>query len=176
LPGSHGSADFSVEIADQAGCARYTARIIRDVKIKPSPTDIAKRLMLVEQRPSITPPTPPTTRVGNGQAAHVYDFDLLEGGQILVRRAFSGETLKTSTDRTQAYAEDLVIADAVKPVGLAGVMGGFDTMITAKTGTFLSSPHGLIAAIRKVRGARPAHRCITSLRARRRLRIHGCFV
>jgi len=96
LPGSHGSADFSVEIADQAGCARYTARIIRDVKIKPSPTDIAKRLMLVEQRP-INNAADATnyTLWEMGKPTHVYDFDLLEGGQILVRRAFSGETLKT---------------------------------------------------------------------------------
>src|SRR5882724_13681878 len=139
LPGSHGSADFSVEIADQAGCARYTARIIRDVKIKPSPTDIAKRLMLVEQRP-INNAADATnyTLWEMGHPTHVYDFDLLEGGQILVRRAFSGETLKTLDGiERKLTPEDLVIADAVKPVGLAGVMGGFDTMITAKTRNIL---------------------------------------
>ncbi len=139
LPGSHGSADFSVEIADQAGCARYTARIIRDVKIKPSPTDIAKRLMLVEQRP-INNAADATnyTLWEMGKPTHVYDFDLLEGGQILVRRAFSGETLKTLDGiERKLTPEDLVIADAVKPVGLAGVMGGFDTMITAKTRNIL---------------------------------------
>src|SRR5438132_4006028 len=73
-----------------------------------------------------------------GKPTHVYDLDLLEGGRILVRRAFSGEVLKTldGVDR-KLTPEDLVIADAVKPVALAGVMGGFDTMITQKTRNIL---------------------------------------
>jgi phenylalanyl-tRNA synthetase beta chain len=69
-----------------------------------------------------------------GHPTHAFDLDLLEGGKIVVRRARSGETLKTldGVDR-KLSPEDLVIADAVKPVALAGVMGGFDTMITEKT-------------------------------------------
>ena len=66
-----------------------------------------------------------------GHPTHVFDLDLLEGGKILVRRAFSGETLKTLDGvERKLTPEDLVIADAMKPVALAGVMGGFDTMIT----------------------------------------------
>jgi phenylalanyl-tRNA synthetase beta chain len=139
LPAPQGNADFGIEIADKAGCARYSGRIVRDVSIKPSPDSVAKRLMLVDQRP-INNAADATnyTLWEMGKPTHVYDLDLLEGGRILVRRAFSGETLKTLDGvERKLTPEDLVIADAVKPVGLAGVMGGFDTMITAKTRNIL---------------------------------------
>ena len=139
LPPPQGSAPFRVEIKDQAGCARYTARIIRDVSIKPSPEAIAKRLTMVDQRP-INNAADATnyTLWEMGHPTHVFDLDLLEGGTILVRRAFSGETLKTLDGvERKLTPEDLVIADAAKPVALAGVMGGFDTMITAKTHNIL---------------------------------------
>jgi phenylalanyl-tRNA synthetase beta chain len=139
LPAAPGAPNFVVEIIDKDGCARYTARIVRDVDIKPSPDAIAKRLMLVDQRP-INNAADATnyTLWEMGHPTHVFDLDLLAGGKILVRRAFSGETLKT-LDRVERKLtpEDLVIADAVKPVALAGVMGGFDTMITDKTRNIL---------------------------------------
>ena len=73
-----------------------------------------------------------------GHPTHAFDLDLLEGGKIMVRRAFTGETLKTLDGVERKLSpEDLVIADARKPVALAGVMGGFDTMITAKTKNIL---------------------------------------
>ncbi len=73
-----------------------------------------------------------------GHPTHVFDLDLLAGGKILVRRALTGETLKTLDGvERKLTPEDLVIADAVKPVALAGVMGGFDTMITDKTRNIL---------------------------------------
>jgi phenylalanyl-tRNA synthetase beta chain len=139
LPAAPGNSDFAIEIADQTGCARYTARVVRDVKIKPSPDAMAKRLLLVDQRP-INNAADATnyTLWEMGHPTHVFDLDLLEGGKILVRRAFSGETLKTLDGvERKLTPEDLVIADAVKPVALAGVMGGFDTMITAKTKNIL---------------------------------------
>jgi phenylalanyl-tRNA synthetase beta chain len=135
LPATPGNAEFTVEIADQGGCARYTARIVRDVSIKPSPDAIAKRLMLVDQR-TINNAADATNYAlwEMGHPTHVFDLDLLEGGKILVRRAFTGETIKTLDGvERKLTPEDLVIADAVKPVALAGVMGGFDTMITDKT-------------------------------------------
>jgi phenylalanyl-tRNA synthetase beta chain len=125
LPLPEGSEPFRVEIKDQAGCARYTARIIRDVSIKPSPEAIAKRLTLVDQRP-INNAADATnyTLWEMGHPTHVFDLDLLEGGTILVRRAFSGETLKTLDGvERKLTPDDLVIADAAKPVALAGVMG-----------------------------------------------------
>jgi phenylalanyl-tRNA synthetase beta chain len=139
LPAAPGNSDFAIEIADRTGCARYTARVVRDVKIKPSPDAIAKRLLLVDQRP-INNAADATnyTLWEMGHPTHVFDLDLLEGGKILLRRAFSGETLKTLDGvERKLTPEDLVIADAVKPVALAGVMGGFDTMITAKTKNIL---------------------------------------
>src|SRR5450631_4477833 len=139
LPATPGNADFAIEIADKAGCARYTSRIVRDVSIKPSSEAIAKRLMLVDQRP-INNAADATnyTLWEMGHPTHVFDLDLLQGGKILVRRAFSGETLKTLDGvERKLTPEDLVIADAVKPVALAGVMGGFDTMITEKTRNIL---------------------------------------
>ncbi len=139
LPSASGEPDFAVEIADKAGCARYTARILRGVSIKPSPEEIAQRLMLVDQRP-INNAADATnyTLWEMGHPTHVFDLDLLAGGKIIVRRAFTGETLKTLDGvERNLTPEDLVIADAVKPVALAGVMGGFDTMITGKTKNIL---------------------------------------
>jgi phenylalanyl-tRNA synthetase beta chain len=126
---------FSIEVADKEGCARYTARIIRGVTISASPESIVKRLALVDQR-SINNAADATnyTLWEMGHPTHVFDLDLLEGGKIVVRRAFSGETLKTLDGvERKLTPEDLVIADGVKPVALAGVIGGFDTMITDMT-------------------------------------------
>ncbi len=139
LPASQGDESFLVEIVEKVGCARYTARIVRDVNIKPSPASLASRLMLVEQR-SINNAADATnyTLWEMGHPTHVFDLDLLEGGKILVRRAFSGEILKTLDGvERKLTPEDLVVADAMKPVALAGVMGGFDTMITEKTRNIL---------------------------------------
>jgi phenylalanyl-tRNA synthetase beta chain len=126
---------FPIEIQDREGCARYTARVIRGVKIKASPEAIAKRLMSVDQRPiNNVADASNYTLWEMGHPTHAFDLDKLEGGKIIVRRAKAGETLKTldGVERKLA-AEDLIIADAKKPVALAGIMGGFDSMITEKT-------------------------------------------
>jgi phenylalanyl-tRNA synthetase beta chain len=69
-----------------------------------------------------------------GKPTHVFDLDLLEGGKLVIRHARDGEKLKTLDGvERKLTKEDLVVADAKKPVGLAGVMGGFDTMITDRT-------------------------------------------
>ncbi len=126
---------FRIVIEDALGCARYTARIIRDVKIGASAEKIVRRLELLGSR-SINNVADSTNYALNelGHPTHAFDLDLLEGSTIIVRRARDGEVLKTldGVDR-KLTTEDLVIADAKKPVALAGVMGGFDTMITDKT-------------------------------------------
>src|SRR6516165_5806057 len=126
---------FSVVIEDAAGCARYTARIIRGVKIGASAEYITKRLELLGSR-AINNAADATNYALNelGHPTHAFDLDLLEGGKIIVRRARDGEFLQTldGLGRTLT-SEDLIIADAEKPVALAGVMGGFNTMITDKT-------------------------------------------
>jgi phenylalanyl-tRNA synthetase beta chain len=130
---------FSIDIQDEQGCARFTERAIRNVTIKPSPEKIARRLALLDQRP-INNAVDATnyTLWEMGKPTHVFDLDLLEGGKIVVRRARDGETLKTLDGiERKLTSEDLVVADARKPVGLAGTMGGFDTMITEKTRNIL---------------------------------------
>jgi phenylalanyl-tRNA synthetase beta chain len=139
LSGTTEVAPFPIEIRDEPGCARFTARIIRNVTIKPSPEKIVRRLALLEQR-SINNAVDATnyTLWEMGKPTHVFDLDLLEGGKIIIRRARDGETLKTLDGvERKLTSEDLVVADAKKPVGLAGTMGGFDTMITDKTRNIL---------------------------------------
>src|SRR4051812_32506310 len=132
---SDGNSSFVIAIEDREGCARYTAQVIRGVKIKSSPEKIASRLALVDQR-SINNAADASnyTLWEMGHPTHAFDLDLLEGGRIIVRRARQGEALKTldGIDR-KLSPDDLIIADAHRPVALAGVMGGFDTMITDKT-------------------------------------------
>ncbi|HUK48924.1 MAG TPA: phenylalanine--tRNA ligase beta subunit-related protein, partial [Terriglobales bacterium] len=136
---SHASADCEIDIDDVEGCARYTAQIVRGVKIQSSPERIASRLALVDQRAiNNAADASNYTLWEMGHPTHAFDLDLLEGGKIIVRKARAGETLKTldGVDR-KLSPEDLIIADAKKPVALAGVMGGFDTMITDKTNNIL---------------------------------------
>src|SRR5437764_5188088 len=135
LPEPAQTASFPIEIQDPEGCGRFTARIVRGIKIGPSPAHVAQRLALLDQRP-INLAVDATNYVlwEMGKPTHAFDLDLLEGGKIVVRRAQEGETLKTLDGVERKLAqEDLVVADARKPVALAGVMGGFDTMITQKT-------------------------------------------
>ena len=137
--GGDARASFSIDIQDEQGCARFTARIIRDVTIKRSPEKVVRRLGLLDQRP-INNAVDATnyTLWEMGKPTHVFDLDLLEGGKIVVRRARDGEVLKTLDGlERKLTSEDLVVADAKKPVGLAGTMGGFDTMITEKTRNIL---------------------------------------
>jgi phenylalanyl-tRNA synthetase beta chain len=135
LPEAKPSDPFPIEIQEPDLCPRFTARAIRNVSIKESPKHVVERLGWLDQRP-ISNAVDATNYVlwEIGKPTHVFDQDLLEGGRIIVRRARAGETLKTldGVDR-KLTTEDLVVADAKKPVGLAGVMGGFDTMITDKT-------------------------------------------
>src|SRR5690348_10876325 len=135
----HSTVDFEIDIEDAEGCARYTAQIIRSVKLKSSPEKIAVRLALVDQRAiNNAADASNYTLWEMGHPTHAFDLDLLQGGKIIVRRARAGEMLKTldGIDR-KLSPEDLIIADAKKPVALAGVMGGFDTMITEKTKNIL---------------------------------------
>ncbi len=126
---------FTIEIEAPEMCARYTARIIRGVSISPSPAPMAQRLELLDARPiNNVADASNYTLQEMGHPTHCFDLDLLQGGKIVVRRARQGETLRTLDGvERKLTSEDLVIADAVRSVALAGVMGGFDTMITEKT-------------------------------------------
>jgi phenylalanyl-tRNA synthetase beta chain len=135
---SHNAA-FPITVEEPQLCPRFSARVIRGTKVKPSPEKIAHRLQLLDQRP-ISNAVDATNYVlwEMGKPTHVFDMDLLEGGKLIIREAKNGEKLKTldGVERTLT-SDDLVVADAKRAVGLAGVMGGFDTMITDKTRNIL---------------------------------------
>src|ERR1700756_5306892 len=134
-PTASHEAGFPITVEEPQLCPRFSARVIRGTRIKPSPEKIAHRLQLIDQRP-ISNAVDATNYVlwEMGKPTHVFDADLLEGGQIIVRKARHGETLKTLDGvERKLTTDDLVVCDAKKPVGLAGVMGGYDTMITEKT-------------------------------------------
>lgn len=126
---------FPVIVEEPQLCPRFSARVIRKTRVKPSPEKIAHRLQLLDQRP-ISNAVDATNYVlwEIGKPTHVFDADLLEGGRLVVRKARQGEMLRTLDGvERKLTTEDLVVCDAKKPVGLAGVMGGYDTMITEKT-------------------------------------------
>lgn len=116
-------------------CPRYVARIIRGVKIGPSPDWLRQRLEAVGLR-SISNVVDVTNYVmfELGQPLHAFDLDLLEESRIVVRCARGGERI-TSIDGTELalQPEMLVIADGARPVAVAGVMGGRDTEVTDTT-------------------------------------------
>src|SRR4051812_47507022 len=130
---------YGIEIEQPDLCRRFTARVLRGITIKPSPEKIQKRLEAIGSH-GINNAVDATnyTLWEMGKPTHVFDLDLLEGGKLVIRFARDGEKLKTLDGiERKLTKEDLVVADARKPVGLAGVMGGFDTMITDRTKNIL---------------------------------------
>lgn len=125
----------TVEILDPDLCARYAARIVRGVKVAPSPKWLVDRLESIGQR-SVNNIADITNYVmfEMGQPTHAFDLNLLHGHRIIVRRPRSGEQITTLDGFTRELsAEMLVIADADRPVAVAGVMGGADTEINEQT-------------------------------------------
>lgn len=125
----------SVEISDPDLCSRYAARLVRGVKVAPSPPWLAERLEALGQRP-INNIADITNYVmfEMGQPTHAFDLDKLRGRRILVRRARPGEELITLDGLKRSLEPDmLVIADAERPVALAGIMGGLETEISDQT-------------------------------------------
>lgn len=124
-----------VTIEDADLCHRFTARVIRGVKIGPSPDWLVKRLEAVGER-SINNVADITNYVMHelGNPMHSFDLAKLAGGRIVVRRARAGETIKTLDEVERKLDENmLAICDAEKPVAVGGIMGGFDSSITEET-------------------------------------------
>ncbi len=128
-----------VSITDPDLCHRFTARIIRNVKIGPSPQWLVDRLEAIGER-SINNVADITNYVMHelGQPMHSFDLDKLAGGKIVVRKARDGETI-TTLDEVERKLDDsmLMICDAEKPVAVGGVMGGLDSSITDSTANVL---------------------------------------
>ncbi len=129
---------FPVTIEATDLCGRFTARVLRGVAVKPATGLIAEYFAALGQK-LISGPVDATNFVwlAMGQPTHVFDLDRIEGG-IVVRRAFAGERLRLldGTERTLT-PEDLVVADERKALGLAGVMGGWDSRVTEETRNIL---------------------------------------
>ncbi|MDR3724222.1 MAG: phenylalanine--tRNA ligase subunit beta [Terracidiphilus sp.] len=129
----------SVKIEATDACGRYSARILREIKIVESKdwfpgASVSTYFDLLEQKKiSNAVDASNYAWLSIGQPTHAFDYDKVEGG-IVVRRAKKGEKLKTLDGVERVLdPEDLIIADHVKPLALAGVMGGWDSMITPQT-------------------------------------------
>ena len=130
---------LSVEIRAEDLCPRYTARMVKNIKIGPSPLWMRRRLRASGVRPinNIVDITN-YVMLEYGQPMHAFDYACLTDGRIVVRRAQAGDVLRTLDGNDRALTGDmLVIADAKTPVALAGVMGGANSEITDKTTTIV---------------------------------------
>lgn len=124
-----------VQIKDAAGCPRYAARLIQNVKIGDSPKWLVNRLRAVGLR-AISNIVDVTNYVmlETGQPLHAFDFDLLAKSKIVVQRAGAGEKFQTLDEKEHTLqAEDLLICDGEQPVALAGIMGGLNSEVSGST-------------------------------------------
>ena len=128
-----------ISILDKEGCSRYIGTVVQGVTIGESPAWFKKRLQVLGSK-SINTVVDITNfcLFETGQPLHAFDYDKLEGGKIVVRRARDGEKilLLDGSERT-LNASTLVIADMRNPVALAGIMGGAATQVTPQTKTIL---------------------------------------
>ena len=127
--------DFEVKIESPKLCPRYGARIVKDVKIEPSPYWMQRRLIEAGVRPinNIVDITN-FVMLEQGQPLHAFDLNELPNGKIVVRNAVEGEKFTTLDEVERTLDKDmLVITDGEKPVAIAGVMGGLNSGITDNT-------------------------------------------
>ncbi len=137
--GEDASDYIKVTVKDQDLCPRYTARVVKNVKIGPSPKWMQRCLAANGIRP-INNLVDITNYVMEeyGQPMHAYDLDTIEGREIIVRRAQAGEKFVTLDGQERIMDENvLMICDGKKPVGIGGIMGGENSMITDQVKTVL---------------------------------------
>ena len=129
----------AVVIANEEGCPRYAARMVKNIKIGPSPDWMVRRLEAVGMR-SINNVVDVTNYVMMelGHPLHAFDFRFLQDGKIVVKSATAGEKFITLDDQEHSLnAEDLMICDGQRPVAMAGVMGGLNSEVQDDTSTVL---------------------------------------
>ena len=130
---------ISVEVKDTDLCPRYTARVVKNIKLAPSPEWMQRRLAAMGIRP-INNIVDITNYVMEeyGQPMHAYDLDTIRGNKIVVKRASDGEVYTTLDGQERNLDHDvLMINDAEGPVGIAGIMGGENSMVTDDIKTML---------------------------------------
>ena len=130
---------IQVSVENTELCPRYCARVVKNIKIGPSPKWMQRRLASVGIRP-INNLVDITNYVMEeyGQPMHAYDLDTIAGRQIIVKTAKNGETFVTLDGQERKLDEDvLMICDGEKAIGLAGIMGGENSMITDNVKTML---------------------------------------
>jgi len=130
---------IKVGVKDKIGCPRYTARVVSNIKVGPSPKWLKQRLETIGQK-SINNIVDATNYVmfETGQPLHAFDFDKISGKKIIIRRAKKGEKMTTLDGEVCKLDENvLVIADNKSPLALAGVKGGKKAEITSKTKTIV---------------------------------------
>ncbi|HEX2293464.1 MAG TPA: phenylalanine--tRNA ligase subunit beta [Gaiellaceae bacterium] len=134
-PEGGGDEPVDIRIEDLERCPRYVGRLFRDVRIGPSPARLRARLTAAGMRP-ISNVVDATNYVmlALGSPLHAFDHARLGEGRIVVRRAAEGEEIRTLDGQLRTLtAEELVIADAARPVAIAGIMGGEDSEVTDET-------------------------------------------
>lgn len=130
---------IKVTITDPNYCKRFVGRVVKNIKLAPSPEWLKRRLVAQGIRP-INNIVDITNYVMEeyGQPMHAYDLDTIEGGEIIVRNAKDGEEFITLDGQTRMLDSEMcMINDAKKAIGLAGIMGGENTMITDNVNTML---------------------------------------
>jgi phenylalanyl-tRNA synthetase beta chain len=137
---AEGAADLiRVTIEDPTLCGRYVARLLVDVKVGPSPFWLQRRLLVAGMRPiNCIVDVTNYVMLEWGQPQHAFDYDAVRDGHIIVRNARPGEKLVTLDGQERALAPDmLLIADPERAIGIAGVMGGLNSEVTAGTSRVL---------------------------------------
>ncbi|MBW8827418.1 MAG: phenylalanine--tRNA ligase subunit beta, partial [Acidobacteria bacterium] len=136
LDARSGADPVTVDVLDTLGCPRFTGRVIRDVRIGPSPAWLQQRLTLAGMRPiNNVVDASNYVMLELGQPTHAYDLAKLSGRGIRVRKARDGETLVTLDEVERRLSpDDLLICDAEDtPIGIAGLMGGASTEVDGTT-------------------------------------------
>ena len=166
---------LSVEVLDKDKCLRYCARMVKNVKIGPSPAWMRERLHACGVR-SINNIVDITNYVllEYGQPMHAFDLRDLEDNKIIVRRAADGEVIKTLDEQDRKLTnDDLVIADGKRAVAIAGVMGGFNSEVKDDTATVIFESATFDAASVRLTAQRVGLRTEASSRYEKGLDYHN---